>query len=98
VIAKIHPTLDEAERALVDARKPAYDDAGNLTDAIYRLGRLLFARSSGSWTAARLTNRYFPGASLLTAVLTSTASAQGAAARANSFYRSQVSSESGSSV
>jgi hypothetical protein len=98
VIAKIHPTVDEARGALAEARRPAYDDDGDLTDAIVRLGRLLFARSSGSWTAARLANHYFPGTSLLTAVLTSTASAHGAAARANTFYRSQLSRSSGSTV
>ena len=98
VVARIHPDTEEAARAIAVARRPAYDDPGSLGDAILRLGRLIVARSGGGWTAARLANRYFPGAGLLTAVLTSTASAQAAAARANSLYRSQVSRESGSSV
>ncbi len=98
VIARVHATKEEAEAALASARRPAYDESVSLTEAIVRLGRLIAARSGGSWTAARLVNRYFPGTSLLTAVLSSTASAQGAAARAAAFYRSQVSSESGSSV
>jgi hypothetical protein len=98
VVGRIHPGTAEAARAIADARKPAYDEPASLGEAIVRLGRLIVARSGGGWTAARVTNRYFPGTSLLTAVLTSTASAQGAAARANSFYRNQVSSESGSSV
>jgi hypothetical protein len=86
VITRVHPTLAEAEAALAAARRPAYEDGG-LTGAARRLGRML-ATQTGGWTALRLANRYFPGTSLLAAVLTSTASAQSVAARADKFYRS----------
>ena len=90
VITRVHPTRSDAEEALAD-------ESGGLSSAVWRVGRAVAAQTGG-WTAVRLANRYFPGTSLLTAVLTSTASAHGAAARANTFYRSQVSRSSGSNV
>jgi len=45
---------------------------------------------TGGWTAVRLANRYFPGTSLLAAALTSTASAQMTAARAEAYYKEVI--------
>jgi hypothetical protein len=102
VITRVHPTLADAEEALVAAHRPAYDDEdGGLTGAAWRLGRMVVAQV-GAWTAVRLANHYFPGAALLTAVLAGNASAQAVAARATAFYRgdaqSQRSQESGNRV
>ena len=100
VITRVHPTHQDAEAALESAKRPAYEDGG-LTGAAWRLGRMLAAQTGG-WTALRLANRFFPGTSLLAAVLTSTASAQSVAARADAYYRkmtqTQVSQDAGSSV
>jgi hypothetical protein len=86
LIARIHPNAEEAEAALAAAKRPAYDDDGTFSGALLRLGRLV-ATQSGSWASLRLASRYFPGVSLLAAILTSTASAQSAAARAAAYYR-----------
>jgi hypothetical protein len=85
VIARVHQTLADAEAAIAAARRPSYDEAG-LSEAAWRLGRMMAAQTGG-WALVRLANRFFPGAGLLAAVLAGTASAQGAAARANSHYR-----------
>ncbi|MFF5295239.1 hypothetical protein [Paractinoplanes globisporus] len=85
VITRVHPTRSDAEAALAAAALPAYED-GSLSGAVWRLGRMLGAQAGG-WTAVRLVNRYFPGTSLLAAVLTSRASAQMVAARAEAYYR-----------
>jgi hypothetical protein len=85
VIARVHPTLADAEAAIAAARRPSYDEAG-LSDAVWRLGRMI-ATQSGGWALVRLVNRLFPGIGVLAAVLAGTASAQSAAARANSYYR-----------
>jgi hypothetical protein len=45
------------------------------------------AAQSAGWAVLRFANRYFPGTSLLAAVLTSTASAQTVAARAEEYYK-----------
>ncbi|MEU4244929.1 hypothetical protein [Actinoplanes sp. NPDC026619] len=86
VVTRVHPTRTDAETALAAARRPAYDDGGGLSDAVWRFGRLLAAQTGG-WAALRLASRFFPGASLLAAVLTSTASAQSVAARAEAYYK-----------
>ena len=86
VLTKVHPTRQDAEAALNAAKQPAYEDEdGGLTDALWRLGRMLATQVSG-WTAIRTVNRLFPGSSLLAAVLTSRSSAQSLAARAERFY------------
>ncbi|WP_213006235.1 hypothetical protein [Paractinoplanes toevensis] len=85
VITRVHPTRSDAEEALAAARRPAYEDGG-LSDAVWRFGRLVAAQAGG-WTVLRLANRFFPGTSLLAAVLTSTASAQSVAARAEAYYK-----------
>jgi hypothetical protein len=63
----------------------AHEDGG-LRAAVWRLGRMV-AVQTGGWAALRLVNRYFPGTSLLAAVLTSTASTQAVASRAEAYYR-----------
>ena len=85
VLTRVHPTRSEAEAALASARVPAYEDGG-LSGAVWRLGRMV-ATQTGGWAALRLANRFFPGTSLLAAILTSSASAQAVAARADSHYR-----------
>ncbi|WP_433372165.1 hypothetical protein ACQPZX_48910 [Actinoplanes sp. CA-142083] len=87
LITRVHPTKSDAEAALSSAARPAYEDGG-LSAAVWRLGRML-AVQTGGWAALRLVNRYFPGTSLLAAVLTSTASAQTVAARAETYYRAK---------
>jgi hypothetical protein len=57
----------------------------------------MLATQAGGWTAIRTLNRYFPGSSLLAAVLTSRSSANALAARAQRFY-SQESQAFGKSV
>ena len=85
VLTRVHSTRSDAEAALVSARGPAYEDGG-LSGGVWRLGRLL-ATQTGGWAALRLANRFFPGTSLLAAILTSTASAQAVAARAEAYYK-----------
>jgi hypothetical protein len=57
----------------------------------------MVAAQAGRWTAIRTLNRFFPGTSLLAAVLTSRSGAQALAERAERFY-SQESQAFGSSV
>ncbi|GIE11975.1 hypothetical protein [Paractinoplanes ferrugineus] len=85
VITRVHPSRADARAALAAARRPTYDQGG-LSDAAWRFGRMLVSQTGG-WTALRLANRVFPGASLLAAILAGTASAQTVAARAESYYR-----------
>jgi hypothetical protein len=96
VLTRVHPDRAAAEAALAAAKQPAYEDAGKLSDAIWRFGRLAMAQARG-WTAIRLINRFFPGTSLLAATLTSRASAETVAARARALY-SQESQSLGSRV
>lgn len=97
VISGVHQTPAEAAEALaaIDGPEPT---ASGLGDAVWRVGRVFASRTHG-WTVLRVVNRYFPGVSMLGAVLTSAADAQATAARALSYYRgqSQRSQESGSS-
>jgi hypothetical protein len=97
VLTKVHPSRADAEAALATAKQPAYEDEdGGVVDAAWRLGRMLAAQAGG-WTMIRTVNRYFPGSSLLAAVLTSRSAATALAARAHRFY-SQESQDFGSSV
>jgi hypothetical protein len=97
VLTKVHPSRAEAESALATARQPAYEDEdGGAVDAAWRLGRML-ATQAGGWTMVRTLNRYFPGSSLLAAVLTSRSSSTALAARAQRFY-SQENQDFGSTV
>ena len=89
MLSRVHPTRGDAEAALAAAKRPAYDGDGRLPDAVWRLGRLIAAQTGG-WGVLRLANRFFPGTSLLAAVLSSHASAQSIGVRANSFYRAQT--------
>ncbi|MFD0519347.1 hypothetical protein [Paractinoplanes durhamensis] len=85
VITRVHPTRADAEAALAAALRPAYEDGG-FSDAAWRFGRMVAARTGG-WAVLRLANRVFPGTSLLAAALTGTASAQSVAARAEAYYK-----------
>ena len=84
LITRIHPTKEDAEAALASASVPAYEDGGR-SGAVWRLGRMVAAQT-GVWTMLRLANRYFPGTSLLAAVLASTSGARTVAARAETYY------------
>ncbi|MBB4696230.1 hypothetical protein BKA14_006378 [Actinoplanes abujensis] len=85
VITQVHDSVAEAEEALA-ATSGAEPTASGLGDAVWRLGRM-FVHRSGGWTVLRAINRYFPGVSLLGAVLTSAADAQATAARAVTYFR-----------
>jgi len=81
VITGVHPTRADAEQAL--------ERRGHERGVASRLARLV-ATQTPAWTAVRLANRYFPGTSLLAAALTSTASAQMTAARAEAYYKEVI--------
>ncbi|AGZ46689.1 hypothetical protein AFR_42175 [Actinoplanes friuliensis DSM 7358] len=87
LLTRVHPAREDAEAAIATAQEHSYDNTG-LTDATWRLGRMLAAQAGG-WAAIRLINRFFPGTSLLTATLTSRGAARAMAARATIFYRDQ---------
>jgi hypothetical protein len=89
VLTRVHPDRAGAEAALAAARRPAYDDEGGVTAAVWRLSRMITTRIGG-WGVVRLINRYLPGVSLLTAFLASRAAAESVAARANAHYRRQA--------
>lgn len=84
VLGRVHPNEREAQAALASATEVTYESTG-LTDAAWRLGRLLVAQG-GSWAAVRLVNRVLPGASVLAAALSGRAAVQASAARAKEFY------------
>ncbi|MDY7090573.1 MAG: hypothetical protein SYR96_36465 [Actinomycetota bacterium] len=87
VITQVHETVADAEQALAATlnEEPATSGLG---DAALRLGRG-FVQRSGGWTVLRAINRYYPGVSLLGAVLTSAADTQATAARAARYYAQQ---------
>jgi hypothetical protein len=97
VLVKVHPSREDAAAALDAAKQPRYsDEDGGITDAAWRLGRMVAAQA-GRWTAIRTLNRFFPGTSQLAAALTSRSAAQALAARAERFY-SQESQAFGNTV
>ncbi|MFI7547858.1 hypothetical protein [Actinoplanes sp. NPDC049599] len=99
VLTRVHPLREDAEAALAAAAtQQSYEHTG-LTDATWRLGRMIAAQAGG-WVAVRAVNHFFPGTSLLAATLTSRGAARAMAARATFFYRgqSQLSQSLGSSV
>ncbi|MFI5493530.1 hypothetical protein [Actinoplanes sp. NPDC051859] len=85
VIAQVHPSRSDAEVAVAAALHNGR--GGGLTDAVWRLGRMLAAQTGG-WAALRVANRFLPGASLLGAVLAHRATAQTIGARATHYFRS----------
>ena len=85
VLTRVHPAREDAEAALAAAEQHTYEQTG-LTDATWRLGRMLAAQAGG-WAAVRVVNRFFPGTSLLVATLTSRGAARAMAARATVHYR-----------
>ncbi|WP_305787348.1 hypothetical protein [Symbioplanes lichenis] len=96
VLSRVHPSAEDAVAALSSAREYTYEATG-LTDAAWRLGRMVAAQAGG-WAALRLVNRVFPGTSLLAACLTSRAAVRTSAARATLYFRSQSSQSDGTSV
>jgi hypothetical protein len=96
VLTRVHPTRDDAEAALRAAKQPAYEETARLTDAAWRLGRMVAAQT-GNWAAIRLVNRFFPGTSLLAAMLGSRAATDTVVIRANAYF-SQSNHEAGSRV
>jgi hypothetical protein len=85
VLTRVHPVREDAVAALATAEQHSYEHTG-LTDATWRLGRMLAAQASG-WAAVRAVNHFFPGTSLLVATLTSRGAARAMAARAIAHYR-----------
>ena len=89
VLTRVHPSRADAQAAIDTAKQPSYEDEdGGISDAAWRLGRMVAAQA-GRWTAIRTLNRFFPGTSLLAAVLTSRSGAQALAERAERFYSQQ---------
>ncbi|WP_213002873.1 hypothetical protein [Winogradskya consettensis] len=89
LLSKVHPSREDAVAALAAAREYTYESTG-LTDAVWRLGRMVSAQAGG-WAALRVVNRVFPGTSLLAATLSSRVAARTSAARAVEFYRATAS-------
>ncbi|MGK5679771.1 hypothetical protein [Actinoplanes sp. URMC 104] len=85
VITRVHESAEQAEAALAAVREHEAG-TGGLSEAIRRLGRTI-APQAAVWAALRAVNRYYPGTSMLMAVLTSGSSAQTTAARATAYYR-----------
>jgi hypothetical protein len=85
VLTRVHPVREDAVAALATAEQHSYDNSG-LTDATWRLGRMI-AGQAGGWAAVRAINHFFPGTSLLVATLTSRGAARAMAARATVHYR-----------
>jgi len=86
VLTRVHPSREDAEAAINTAKQPAYEDEdGGIADAGWRLGRMVAAQAGG-WAMIRTINRFFPGTSLLAAVLTSRSAAEALAARAQRLY------------
>jgi len=88
VLTRVHAEREDAEAALAAAQEHSYENAG-LTEATWRLGRMIAAQAGG-WAALRAVNRYFPGTTLLAATLTSRGAARSLAARATLFYRDRA--------
>ena len=85
VLTRVHPVREDAVAALATAEQHSYDNSG-LTDATWRLGRMIAAQAGG-WAAVRAINHFLPGTSLLVATLTSRGAARAMAARATVHYR-----------
>jgi hypothetical protein len=85
ILTRVHPVREDAVAALATAEQHSYDNSG-LTDATWRLGRMIAAQAGG-WAAVRAVNHFFPGTSLLVATLTSRGAARAMAARATVHYR-----------
>jgi hypothetical protein len=70
-----------------------------LTDAVWRLGRMV-ATQAGTWAVLKGVNRFFPGTTMLAAIITSRSGARNIGTGATTFYRaySQESHSFGSSV
>ncbi|MFI5936253.1 hypothetical protein [Actinoplanes sp. NPDC051494] len=89
VLSRVHPSREDAVAALTAAKEFSYESTG-LTDAAWRLGRMITSQA-GVWAALRVVNRFFPGTSLLAATLSSRAAARTSAARATLYYRVRAS-------
>ncbi len=86
VLAQVHPNREDAEAALATAEQPAYEEETRLTDAVWRLGRMVAAQAA-AWAVLRGVNRFFPGTAMLTAIMTSRSGARNMGGKATAFYR-----------
>jgi hypothetical protein len=86
ILTNVHATRDEAAAALETAQQPAYEDETKLTAAAWRLGRMVAAQA-GAWAALKGVNRFFPGTTMLAAIITSRSGARNIGNRATLFYR-----------
>jgi hypothetical protein len=96
VLTQVHPTAADAEAAIESARQPAYEGDTTLTDAVWRLGRMAAAQAA-AWTVLRVVNRFFPGTTMLAAVMTSRSGARNMGTKAVRYY-SQSRKRDGSNV
>jgi len=85
VLCQVHPDAEEAEAALAIARQPAYEEDARITDAVWRLGRMA-ATQAVAWMLLKGVNRFFPGATVLAAIMTSRSGARNMGVRATRFY------------
>jgi hypothetical protein len=85
VLSQVHPDAEAAEAALAIARQPAYEEEARFTDAVWRLGRMA-ATQAAVWMLLKGVNRFFPGAAVLAAVMTSRSGARNMGVRATRFY------------
>ena len=88
VLAQVHPSREDAEAALTAAEQPAYEEETRLTDAVWRLGRMVAAQA-GVWAVLKGVNRFFPGTAMLAAIMTSRSGARTMGDKATAYYRSR---------
>jgi hypothetical protein len=86
VLAQVHPDRDDAEAALATAEQPTYEEETKLTDAVWRLGRMVTSQAA-VWALVKGLNRFFPGTAMLTAIMTSRSGARNMGTRAVAYYR-----------
>jgi hypothetical protein len=89
VLAQVHPSREDAEAALATAEQPAYEDETRLTDAVWRLGRMVAAQAA-AWAVLKGVNRFFPGTSMLAAIMTSRSGARNMGGKATAYYRARA--------
>ena len=86
VLTGAHPDAAAAEAALATARQPVYEEDTRLTDAVTRLGRMVAAQGA-AWTVVKGVNRFFPGTTMLAAIMISRNGSRTMGAKATNFYR-----------
>jgi hypothetical protein len=88
VLAQVHPSREDAEAALATAEQPTYEEETRLTDAVWRLGRMVAAQAA-AWTVLRGLNRFLPGTTMLAAIMTSRNGARTMGGKATAYYRAR---------